>query len=83
MIEIELEAFMLTPEQQDLDAAGVDIDLKDCDLIKHTFFTIAFIRNEKKKGTCVIGSNGEEYTVNESFESVRDKIRKQRIFKYN
>jgi hypothetical protein len=85
MIEIDLEVLWLTEEQQELEAAGVSVDivLDECITKTHTFYQISFIRTRKENHLCNIGSNGDIFIVKESYESVKQKIKDQIIFKWN
>lgn len=83
MIEIDLKVLWLSDEQQQLDDAGMDIDFDKCFTKIHTFYSISFLRPLEEKGYCQIGSNGEEYVIRESYESVKHKIKAQIIFKWN
>lgn len=84
MIEIDLEVLWLTDEQQELEAASIIIPIEDCTATKtHTFYQISFLRKRTEKHLCEIGSNGEDFIISESYESVKQKIKDQIIFKWN
>jgi len=83
--EIDLEVLWLTDEQlakEDLEIQ-YDIDYDKSPTRTHTFYSIAFVRRMDEKGYCQIGSNGEEFIIKESVESVKQKIKDQLVFKWN
>jgi len=49
----------------------------------HTFYIIAFIRPHEEKGYCEVFSNNDIFIIRESYESVKQKIKNQMIFKFN
>jgi len=83
MIEIDLEVLWLTDEQQELENASVSVPIEDCITKTHTFYQISFIRKRTEKNLCEVGSNGEDFIINEPYESVKQKIKDQIIFKWN
>ncbi|TDD77149.1 hypothetical protein [Flavobacterium caseinilyticum] len=83
MIELDLEVLWLPEELIPQQEAGMEVPIKDCTTRIHTFYLIAAIRPHDEKGYCDVFSNGETYTVKESYESVKQKIRNQMNFKWN
>ena len=83
MIELDLEVLWLTDEQTKLEKAVVEIDFKDCDTKTHTFYCIAALRPHEEKGYCEVLCNNDLFTIKESYESVRQKIKNQMNFKWN
>lgn len=84
-IEIDLEVLWLTDEQLAKEDLEIDyeIDYDKSPTRTHTFYSIAFVRELDKKGYCQIGSNGDEFIVKESYQSVKQKIKDQIVFKWN
>lgn len=83
MIQVDLNVLWQTDEQHELQKAGVDIDFNKCTERLHTFYSISFVRPSNDEGICTIGSNGTEFYIRESYESVKKKIGDQIIFKWN
>jgi hypothetical protein len=83
MIEIELEVLCLTEEQEELQMAGIDIDFSECKTTSFTFYSISYLRALETKGYSEIMSDGHEYIIRESKESIKRKIKTQLTFKWN
>lgn len=83
MIEIDLEVLWLTDELKPIQEAGMEVPINDCTTRIHTFYSIAAIRPHDEKGYCDVFSNGDVFTIKESYESVKQKIRNQMNFKWN
>lgn len=85
IVEIDLEVLWLTDEQLAKEDLEIDyeIDYDKSPTRTHTFYSIAFVRKLNKKGYCQIGSNGDEFVIRESAESVKQKIKDQLVFKWN
>ncbi|MGH2666061.1 hypothetical protein [Flavobacterium sp.] len=82
MIEIELDILWNTQETQNKILAGIESELKDCVIKRHTFYLIAHIRPFDEQ-FCEVVSDGQIYIVNEPYESVQAKIRERLLFKWN
>lgn len=81
MLNLKLNIFELTEEQEDADKAGVEISLEDCDIIEQTFHIIEYTKPIGQY--CLISSGGSIFTVTESYESVNNKINERLSFKIN
>lgn len=84
-MQISLNVFIFrTKEQHEQAEMGMEIPLDECDLEERTFYNINFIAPDSNgKQFCCIGSNGDEFTVNSSYEQVKELINNSRISKYN
>ncbi len=80
---ITVQIFWNTAEQQKKAEMGVEIEdpIESADLKTHTFYQIAFIRPYGEY--CEIGSNGEIYVANASYENVMKGIEIQSHIGFN
>lgn len=83
MIELDLEVLWLTDELKPIQESGMEVPLQDCTTRIHTFYMIALIRPHNEKGYCELFSNDDVFIIKESYESVKQKIKNQMIFKFN
>ena len=61
---------------------GLEVDLKDCILKPHTFYTIDWIRPQEEN-YCTVCSSGYTFIVNEKYEVVKKKIEELRVLRFN
>lgn len=81
MLNLKLNIFELTEEQENAVEAGIEINLDDCDILEATFHIIEYT---KPIGPyCLISSGGSVFTVKDSYESVNNKINERLSFKIN
>ena len=84
-MEISLNVFCLeTDNQIDAQEIGLTINLDECIVKEFTFFNIDFIspvRNNDKY--CNVSSGGEDFVVNQSYESVKKMIHDNKICNFN
>lgn len=83
MIELDLEVCWLTDKLRPQQEAGMEIPLDKCVTRIHTFYSITAIRPHDEKGYCELFSNGDIFTIKESYESVKQKMKNQMNFKWN
>jgi len=83
MIEIELDVLCLSESQEELQMAGIDIDFSECKTTPFTFYSITYLRALETRGYSEIMSDGHEYIIRESKESIKKKIKTQLTFKWN
>lgn len=83
MIALECNIFWYTEDQKKISDLGKEVEdpIESSDLKPHTFYKISFIR--PYKNYCEIGSNGEIYVVNESYETIKSRIEKNVMFIYS
>jgi hypothetical protein len=82
-IGLELQVFSLS--DADLNTPeGIEISLKDCVLIPYTFYSIDYVtRDRQNPRLTVIGSGGEDFTVNATYDAVKKKIEQIRTLRFN
>lgn len=83
MIALECEVFWYTEEQKKIVDLGQEVSdpIESGDLKKHTFYQISFIRPYYQY--CEVGSNGDVYIVNASYEQIKSRIEKNVMFIYS
>jgi len=85
---LTLQIFELTERQQrqqneaDEDEE-IEINLKECDLVDHTFYEVSYIKPLDNGKFCLISSGGDLFSVNESYMSVKGKIQDQKVIQLN
>lgn len=83
-IGLDLNVFCLRDEDLKNDDIGLEVDLDNCVLREFTFYDIAYISKHKDNPDyTLVGSNGDEFIVNEKHEVVKNKIEQLRILKFN
>lgn len=81
---IEFDIFFLTADQVTLEDQGISVPFKDLDIKKVVFYNIDYVtpRTDEPNYT-LIGSGGQEFTTNEKYETVLNRIQEASIFKFN
>ena len=73
MIGVELQVFWLSEEDYSAQNAGVEVELEECLLKRHTFYSIDYIR-PYRNNYCELSSGNADFIINESYESVKKKL---------
>lgn len=84
-MEITLNVFIFrTKDQLENAEMGIEVPLSECDLEERTFYNINFIAPDSNGNQyCCVASNGDEFTVNKSYQQVKDLINNARLSKFN
>lgn len=83
-IGLDLNVFCLRDEDMKNEEIGVETDLANCVLRVFTFYDIAYISKHKDNpDLTLVGSNCDEFIVNEKHEVIKHKIEQLRILKFN
>lgn len=82
-MDIELDILWLNEEQQGMQDAGLQVDFEECDIKKHTFYNISYIRPSSVKGYTQISSDGDFLITNIEYNELRDRIKNNINFTLN
>ena len=84
-MEITLNVFIFrTKEQIDQTEIGIEVPLSECDLEERTFYNIDYIAPDSNgKQYCCVSSGGDDFTVNQSYQEVKEMIRSARLSRFN
>lgn len=84
-MEVTLKVFWIPTEIEEMIADGKSVDVSNFETEERTFYIIANV-SPYEGNFCVVASDGCDFIANESFNSVRRKIReskKQAMFNEN
>lgn len=83
-IGIDLMVFCLNDEDLNKDDLGIEVNLEDCHLRLFTFYNIDYISVDRDNSNyTTIGSSGDDFTVNERYEAVKQKIEQLNVLRFN
>jgi len=86
-MNLKLTIFELTEAQQkaieqaDEMEISIETNLEDCALLEMTFHEIAYVKPSGQ--FCIVSSGGDLFTINDSAESVNQKINERKAFLFN
>lgn len=83
MINLILNVFLLSEEQEDDLEEGQQIRFEECDLVEHIFYRIEYIRPFLNGRHCQLSSGGDLFITKESYAKVKEKIQERLTFLYN
>ncbi len=76
-MEVTLNVFWISVEMTELISLGHSVDVSKCTVEERTFYMISNV-SPFEGNFCEVVSDGCDYIANESFESVKKKIRESR-----
>ena len=84
VIGLDLMVFCYKEDDFNKDDMGIEVPLKDCELRLFTFYRIDYITIDRENDNyTLIGSNGEEFVVNEKYQVIKHKIEQAKIVGFN